>query len=136
MQKTTVLKDWASLVIATAKGKIVLVLDQTKKAPHYWKLPGGHGEEGEAPIMTACRELLEETGIKVKNYQLSTFATQDQKRHTLFVFKTELENFLGVEEYGSTGEMVKVFPISELENIGILPQHVNLLKDLIPKAKT
>lgn len=135
MQETTVLKDWASLVIATAKGKIVLVLDQTKNAPHYWKLPGGHGEHGEPPIMTACRELLEETGIMVKNYQLCTFATRHKKRHTLFVFKTELENFFGIRNTGSTGEIVGVFPISELGKLNLLPQHIDLLKDLMPKAK-
>ena len=82
--------------------------------------------------MTACRELLEETGLRVKNNQLCMFATRHKKRHTLFVFKTELEDFLGINDTGSTGEMVGVFPISELGKLNLLPQHIGLLKYLMP----
>lgn len=59
-------------------GAVVLVINehgyvllQQRTEPYgKWGLPGGLMELGESPEETACREVYEETGIKVKNLRL------------------------------------------------------------------
>jgi 8-oxo-dGTP pyrophosphatase MutT (NUDIX family) len=36
----------------------------------HWDIPKGHGEEGEAPHVTALREMVEETGIAIEPVRL------------------------------------------------------------------
>ncbi len=46
----------------SSNGYQMLLIQQAKG---YWSFPKGHTEEGETPIVTARREMFEETGIRV-----------------------------------------------------------------------
>lgn len=54
------------------------------KNPELWGLPGGRVDEGEDPIVGACRELLEETGIVVDPWKNGHLTVRDGQRN-LFV---------------------------------------------------
>jgi len=59
-------------IIVREDGKL-LVVRRSKTAPSrplYWDLPGGGLELGEDPEEGAVREVMEETGIEVKNIKL------------------------------------------------------------------
>lgn len=63
-QKANVYPAAHVLVFAiTEDGKIIL----TKHKNRGWEIPGGKVEPGESPLEAAHRELLEETGVKVKD---------------------------------------------------------------------
>ncbi len=52
--------------IITDRNKILLVKEKKKANYGRWNLPGGHVEAGESFVYAAVREVLEETGLKVK----------------------------------------------------------------------
>lgn len=62
-------------VIATSGKTIYMSRQSQPNKPEYYSLYGGRGEEGEAPLESAKRELLEESGLisedweLIKNYQ-------------------------------------------------------------------
>lgn len=50
----------AMCVVVDRAGRVLLVKTSYRR---WWGLPGGYGEPGEAPVHTAARETLEETGV-------------------------------------------------------------------------
>ncbi|WDZ88038.1 NUDIX domain-containing protein [Micromonospora cathayae] len=62
----------AGVILVDPKGRLLLQLrdGNTRVDPHRWCLPGGNIEPGEDPLTAANRELLEETGLKVKELRL------------------------------------------------------------------
>lgn len=60
-----------------------------------WACPGGHLEWGETPEACACRELLEETGLKAKHLIPGPWANnifaKDKHYVTLFIYITQFE---------------------------------------------
>jgi ADP-ribose pyrophosphatase YjhB (NUDIX family) len=59
------------IVVNERNGEIVLVRDK-----YGWPLPKGSTENGESFLETAKRELLEETGLRVKNIEEVAFVTE------------------------------------------------------------
>ena len=57
-------------VIAVKDGKICLSHQSQPTKSDFYSLFGGRGEEGEEPLATAKRELLEESGLVSDNWQL------------------------------------------------------------------
>jgi 8-oxo-dGTP diphosphatase len=55
----------ASVLILGPDESTVLIHDETKPSPRYWKFPGGKKEFGETPFTTAVRETKEETGLDI-----------------------------------------------------------------------
>lgn len=53
------------------KGESILLMHRKKNGMEFYVIPGGHRQEGEEPIETLERELLEESSIKVKNIKLA-----------------------------------------------------------------
>ncbi len=54
------------------EGKVLLGKRKSSHGAGDWHFPGGHLEYGEEPEETAVREVMEETGVKIKNVRFST----------------------------------------------------------------
>jgi len=90
-------------------GQTVFVLDPFKKNP-YKKLPGGKGEavrimeEGkevermETPPACAIRELRGETGLSIKEKDLTFIEYEDRGDHDFYLFKAVVKNFGGFRD--------------------------------------
>ena len=110
----------------------VLLVKHGKNASHFsgvYGIPGGRSNLRESERQAATRELAEETGIKVKIYDLKIFPkntyTAFIKRKkgpsgnfTMKVFATNL--FMGELKTNDEAEPVWV-KISELDNYNLLP---------------
>jgi len=59
----------SAVVIFDEEGKVLILLrpKTVRWGPGKWALPGGHIEEGETPMMAACREVREETSLITPN---------------------------------------------------------------------
>jgi ADP-ribose pyrophosphatase len=57
-------------VLATQGDKILIARQSQPTKPDFYSLFGGRGEENEAPIVTAKRELLEEAGLASDDWEL------------------------------------------------------------------
>ncbi len=72
----------AGIIFITPKNKILLLQKKNKK----WTFPGGHAELYEAPLETAMRECVEETGKVVSRNQLKDVLTFVRKKETKPVY--------------------------------------------------
>lgn len=81
--------------VVLKEGKVLLGKRKGAHGEGLWATPGGHLEFGETPEECACRELLEETGLKAISWRLGPWVNNviDQTKHyvTLFVFIDQTE---------------------------------------------
>lgn len=63
--------DWHSAAFTVIRDGAGRVLWVRRRDPAVWNLPGGGGEAGEAPWVTATREAREETGLEITLDELS-----------------------------------------------------------------
>lgn len=75
--------------------------------------PGGHVEKGESFVMSAVREIKEETGLDIVNPKLcgvKQFYTDDDERYVVLLFKTN--QFKGEIISSDEGEVFWISPES------------------------
>lgn len=60
-----------------------------KDAPNQWDLPKGHVEEGESTVLSAVRELYEETGLEVGPEALDFVANEVGQEKILHIFELD-----------------------------------------------
>ena len=72
-------------------GKLLLGKRKGAHGAGHWACPGGHLEFGESIEACAAREVLEETGLLIRNIQRVTFTNDifmDEGRHYVTLFMT------------------------------------------------
>lgn len=74
----------------TEDGKIIL----TKHKKRGWEIPGGKVEPGETPVDAAHRELMEETGVKVKNLSFLGQYVIDQGKGRQRIIKNVYQGYV------------------------------------------
>lgn len=57
-------------IIATARDKVLISFESQPDKPNFYTLFGGRMEEGEDPLAAAQREMMEETGMEAKDWEL------------------------------------------------------------------
>lgn len=77
-------------VFVIKDSKILMLKRKGAHGEGTWSIPGGHLEFGEDPEQTASREVLEETGVSIKNirkgpYTNDIFEKEDKHYITLFM---------------------------------------------------
>jgi len=78
------------VMIQNEKGEVLLGLRQGSHGAGEWSFPGGHLEFGEIPFETAKREVKEETGLEVDEFEL--ISVYDEMRY----IKTDGKHYLGL----------------------------------------
>lgn len=70
----------------------VVVLDKINSNWNGITFPGGHVEEGESIVESTIREIREETGLQIKNLELSGlvhwYYSETKERRLVFLYKT------------------------------------------------
>ena len=71
-------------VFVLRDGKFLMQQRRGAHGEGSWSVPGGHLEFGETPEETSCREVLEETGVKIKNIRFGAVTNDyfaDEGKH-------------------------------------------------------
>lgn len=87
---------------------------------------GGHVEEGEPPHSTMVREFMEETGVKINNWEYFCHLCGINGDYVVDFFYAISDKIYDVNSV--TDEKVEIFDIKELNNIPVIDN----LKWLIP----
>ena len=120
----------AGVIVLLNIGHIPMVYEESKD----WKYPSGHKEFGERPEETACRELFEETGIKVLPVDLKLAVREYRKTHWFYLFTTLTYDERGYKIFGNDGERNSIFTPKEiLTNGNINRSHFRLTEKLLRK---
>jgi ADP-ribose pyrophosphatase len=74
-------------IIPTVDGKVLLAHEEQPNKPLSYTFLGGRAEEGEEPLVTAKRELLEETGMESDNWKLlKVFENEGKIEWNIYLF--------------------------------------------------
>jgi 8-oxo-dGTP pyrophosphatase MutT (NUDIX family) len=87
-------------------GQQVLLVRHTYGHSDEWDLPGGSVKRGEAPVAAAGREIKEELGVAVEDWQPlgQMFGHVNHRRDRLHCFQAELRDALITIDYGELAE--------------------------------
>lgn len=125
-------------VYAVLKYKNKFILIKKGKGPFKgrWDLPGGKTDFGESPEETLNREVMEETGLKIRNSRLQNVLayTHESKRetfhHTGVIFFCEAKDIkqLNREPDGNDSFGAEVFSRNEVRKLKLTPLAKKALK--------
>ena len=117
------------LIITTRPGTVVLI--RRMNPPHGWALPGGFVDYGECLEDAACREAMEETGLRVKlGRQIHSYSdpARDARHHTITtVYEATAE---GEPQGGDDAAEARVFTLGALPD-PLVFDHADILSDWV-----
>lgn len=120
--------QWQSGAFCVIRNEAEAVLWVKRTDYDAWNLPGGSGEEGEAPWDTAVRETKEETGLDVNLTNLSGVYLYNDKRHVIFVFEATTSG--GTLQTGPESAAFAHFTPGQ-EPPNSIPQHIERVADTV-----
>jgi ADP-ribose pyrophosphatase YjhB (NUDIX family) len=116
--------------IILIKGRLLLVRRKYDPYRGDWCLPAGFMEYGESPKACAQREILEETGLRIRVGELiGVYSGKDDPRtHAVLIV------YLGLpsgDEYqaGDDASAIKLFPLDKLPKNIAFKAHIQAIKD-------
>lgn len=107
-------------IIPTFEGKILIAEEEQPNKPLSLTFLGGRAEEGEDPLVTAKRELLEESGLESDDWELlKTFVNEGKIDWNIYLFAAR--NCRKVAEpYLDPGEKIEVKEVNFEEFLEIV----------------
>ncbi len=135
-------KDFSVSVIIVGTEGVPLVKESYRKNNkhrlRWWKLPGGHGDEGETPKEAIIRETLEETNIEIYENEIEFLLVENRGSpvsHKFYLFFVDISNVRLSDRCtrfllgdSTTGEETKVVKLPHILKEIELPSHQRLLK--------
>jgi len=116
-------------------GKLLLVRRKYEPYRGDWSLPAGFMEYGESPKACARREILEETGLRIKTGELVGVysGTDDPRTHAILIV------FLGIPlnqgyRAGDDASAIKLFPLDKLPRNMAFKAHSLAIRDICQYA--
>lgn len=123
--------------IAIKDGKIAVMEQEQPVAGFFYSFPGGrHDNESENELEAAQREMLEETGMRFKNWKLIS-AVQSYKKIECVLYTFLCTDFIDQREQKlDVGEKIKVTlkTFDEVRNLIEDPKTRDLAKDIFQKV--
>lgn len=115
------------VVLVPAGGGLVVVRRNIEPRRGTLALPGGYIDLGETWQEGACRELLEETGIRIAPQEVSLYDVQNGLDHTLVVFGLAQPQPRSILRPFSSAETQEVTLIDRLVELGF-PMHTRVVE--------
>ena len=115
----------------------ILIKRKNEPFKDHWALPGGFVEYGESVETAAMREAKEETSIDVKLIDLVGVYSKpdrDPRGHTVTVAFTA-KGDLSKMNADSDAKEINIFSKTQLDEINIAFDHVEIINDCLKKAK-
>lgn len=103
--------DQAAHVAIFRNHKTEILLTLRSDMP-LWVLPGGHKEDQESIDQTAVREVLEETGLEIKDVELVAIYSDSDKKVQKYLYTTS--SYHGTEKLSPETADIKWFSITDL----------------------
>lgn len=126
------MKKIAAIIFENDNREILLYLRDNKPGlpfPHHWDLFGGHIEDGETPEQAMVREVREELGIELKEYQFFreySCLQGDANPNIKYVYSGKIN--IPVDELTLyEGERLQYFSRDELQDL----KFANILKSVV-----
>ena len=120
----------SNVVIIAPRERIILVLEPFHKRP-LWRIPGGRMEAGESPEQTAIREVTEEIGLIINKDDLEFQKKIKLRGHDRYLYKTRILSHYNLNKRGDDEEIVGIFPIIKIHEIGnLVHSHKIMLLDM------
>lgn len=124
----------ASIIFVNGKKQILLLLRDDKPGipyPNMWDVPGGHVEDGETPEQCIVREMKEEMGLILEQFDLfSVIEFTDRIEYTFWKMANLNIERIDLHE----GQKIKWFGESEAGNTKLAYGFNEIIDDFYKKA--
>jgi len=123
-------------VLLLRQGAILLARRAHEPRRDAWGIPAGFMEYGEHPEITAVREVLEETGLRVKLTGLfGVYAGRDDPRTRAVLILYRGRKVGGKLQAGDDASEVEFFPLTKLPRPLAFRAHREALRDLLREQR-
>lgn len=119
------------------ENKVLLALRDHEPFKDHWCIPGGHIEFGEHPDTAVRREVLEETGLSLRNLKFFNYYSEfysHMEWHAIALIYTGSAEGELIPQPGEVKEL-KWVPIKEALTLSLAFNHRECLEDYISASK-
>ena len=118
--------------LLVSNGNILLVRRSIEPRRNMWCIPSGFMEHGESPEDTLKREVKEETGLEVKEWELFSFySVLEDPRYHCILFIYNVTDWQGEENPGDDAGEIRWFPLDNIPEDMAFDNHSRIIEQYI-----